>query len=82
MEINLESNSHQKQNYIWLYQDESQRQCLLRGHPLADTSVMRPEHLTVPIQSVRRLLFNFRARKCQDEKLILVGQSLHKCLFT
>lgn len=77
MEINLESNSHQKQNYPWLYQDESQRQHLLRGCPLADTSVMWPELLTDFIQSVRRLLFNFSAWKCQDEKFIWTGQSLH-----
>ena len=31
VEINLESSSHHKQNYILLYQDESQQWCLLCG---------------------------------------------------
>lgn len=52
VEINLKSNSHYKQNYILLYQDESEQQCLLCGcpHTTADTTLWA-ERLSDRMQS-------------------------------
>lgn len=57
VEINLKSNSHYKQNYILLYQDESEQQCLLCGRrPTTADTTLWAERLSDRMQSFISLL--------------------------
>ena len=75
MENNLESNFHHKQNYILLYQDESEQQCLLCGYPLsaAATTLWAERLRQNPI--CYKLAINLDVLKSLDEKFISVSQS-------
>lgn len=79
VEINLESNSHHKQNYILLYLDESEQQCLLCRCPLcaaaaAATTTPQAERLREnPI--CYKLTISLDVLKCLDEKFISFSQS-------
>lgn len=63
VEINLKSNSHYKQNYILLYQDESEQQYLLCGRPptTADTTLRQNAIFY-------KLAINLDVLKCLQEK--------------
>lgn len=73
VEINLESNSHHKQNYILLYQDESEQQCLLYRCPLFAATSLWAERQN-PI--CYKLSINLGVLKCLDETFISVSQSV------
>lgn len=45
VEINLENNSNHKQNYILLYQDESEQQYMLCGCPLPAAELLSESNL-------------------------------------
>lgn len=72
VEINLQSNSHHKQNYILLYRDESEQRCLLCGCPLCAAATLWAERQN-PI--CYKLSINFGALKCLDEKFISVSHA-------
>lgn len=72
VEINLESNSHHKQNYILLYQDESEQQCLLYRCPLSAAAMWAERRNPI----CYKLSINLGwVLKCLDEKFISVSKS-------
>lgn len=81
VEINLESNSHHKQNYILLYQDESEKQCLLCGCPLSAAAATTTSLWAERQNSIWcELSNNLGVLKCLDEKFISVSHSFNeKC---
>lgn len=70
VEINLESNSHHKQNYILLYQDESVQRLLLCGCPISAAAAMWAETQN-PI--CYKLSINFGVLKSLDEKFLSIS---------
>lgn len=70
VEINLESNSHHKQNYILPYQDESQQRCLLCGCPNSAAAAMWAETQN---SICYKLSINLGVLKSLDEKILSVS---------
>lgn len=72
LEINLESNSHHKQNYIFLYRDESVQRRLLCGcHISAAAAAAMWAETQNPI--CYELSINWAVLKPLDEKFISVS---------